>query len=73
VVKQWPKLGVRTKFKKHATTFLLGIPDLLEVVREWDKEVRGVCDNNGFWFAQLSPDKGRLFRQERNLENTGLR
>ena len=30
-VKQWPKLGVKTKFSKHATTFLLNSPELLEV------------------------------------------
>lgn len=59
-IKQWPKLGVRTKFKKHATTFLLNIPDLLEVAREWDKEVREACDNEGLWFAQMSPDTGEI-------------
>jgi len=59
-VKQWPKLGVRTKFKKHATTFLLNIPDLLQVVRDWDREVRNACNNSGFWFAQLSPDTGEI-------------
>jgi len=34
-IKQWPRLGVRTKFKKHATTYLLNIPDLLGVLYEW--------------------------------------
>jgi integrase len=59
-IKQWPKLGVKTKFQKHVTTFLLDIPDLLEVVRSWDKEVREACNNNGYWFAQLSPDSGEI-------------
>ena len=59
-IKQWPKLGVRTKFKKHATTFLLNIPELLEIVREWDKYVRSVCNNDGLWFAQISPDTGEI-------------
>ena len=55
-VKQWPKLGVKTKFSKHATTFLSGIPKLLEVARAWDKEVRSICGNTGLWFAlSLSP------------------
>jgi integrase len=58
-VKQWPKLGVRTKFKKHATTYLLLIPDLLDVVREWDIEVRAVCNKDGLWFAQIS-DVGKI-------------
>ncbi len=35
-VKQWPReLGVKTKFQKHATTFLLNIPELLQVVIDW--------------------------------------
>jgi site-specific recombinase XerC len=59
-VKQWPKLGVRTKFMKHATTYLLNIPDLLDVVREWDKEVRTICGNEGLWFAQVSPETGKI-------------
>ena len=57
-VKQWPKLGVRTKFGKHATTFLLPITDLLKAVRGWDDEVRGVCGNKGLWFAHVSPETG---------------
>ena len=59
-VKQWPKLGVRTKFKKRATTFLLNIPDLLQVVKEWDKEVREICGDEGLWFAQVSPDTCKI-------------
>lgn len=57
-VKQWPKLGVKTKFKKHATTFLLDIPDLLEVVKEWDKVVHEA--DSRFWFASVSPDTGLI-------------
>ena len=57
-VKQWPKLGVRTKFSKHATTFLLSIPDLLEVVKEWDAEVRAAGSH--FWFASVNPETGNI-------------
>lgn len=57
-VKQWPKLGVKTKLKKHATTFLLDIPDLLEVVRAWDVEIRAV--GSRFWFASFSPETGLI-------------
>jgi len=64
-VKQWPKLGVKTKFGKHATTFLLPIPGLLNVVREWDAEVRGVCGYTGLWFAQVSPETGLIVPQAR--------
>lgn len=59
-IKQWPKLGVHTKFRKHATTYLLDIPDLLEVVKEWDREIRAVLPDNSFWFAPISPDTGEL-------------
>ena len=57
-VKQWPKLGVRTKFSKHATTFLLDIPDLLDVVKEWDREVRAAGAH--FWFASVDPETGKI-------------
>jgi integrase len=59
-VKQWPKLGVKTKFKKHATTFILNIPALIEVVQEWDKEVRAVLPKNGLWFASALPKTGEI-------------
>lgn len=57
-VKQFPKMGVRTKFKKHATTFLLDVPDLLPVVREWDTEARAL--GSYFWFASFSPETGLI-------------
>ena len=50
-------MGVRTKNKKHATTFLLPIPELLEVVKDWDREVRKV-NPEGLWFAPFSPRQG---------------
>lgn len=59
-IKQWPKLGVHTKFYKHATTYLLNIPELLEVAKEWDKEIRAVLPDNGLWFAPISPDTWEL-------------
>ena len=57
-VKQWPKLGVRTKNGKHATTYLLNIPEVLTVVRKWDTLVREHLPETSFWFAPLSPDTG---------------
>lgn len=59
-IKQWPKLGVRTKFRKHATTYLLKIPELLEVVQEWDDFVRSQLSKNDPWFANISPETGEL-------------
>jgi integrase len=54
-VYQFPKLGVRTKNKKHATTYLLNIPELLEVVNDWDREVRR-GNPGGLWFANLATE-----------------
>jgi site-specific recombinase XerC len=55
-IKQWPSLGVRTKFTKRATTYLLDIPELMGVVREWDRQVRSNLPETSFWFAPLSPE-----------------
>lgn len=57
---QYPSLGVRTKNSKHAKTFLYEIPELLEVVKQWDDEVRSILPPNGFWFAPLSPETGQI-------------
>ena len=57
-VRQWPDLGVQTKLNKRAITYLLGIPELLEVVREWDLLVRESLPENGYWFSPLSPETG---------------
>ena len=56
---QFPKLGVRTKNQKHATTYLLNIPELLDVVKDWDREVRQ-NDIEAQWFANLSPETGEI-------------
>jgi hypothetical protein len=69
-VKQWPKLGVKTKFGKQATTYLLDIPDLLSVVKDWDNEVRSILPSNGLWFASLSPDTGKIDSAITEGENT---
>ncbi len=58
-VYQFPNMGVRTKNKKHATTFLLPIPELLEVVKDWDHEVRKV-NPDGLWFAKLETETANL-------------
>jgi integrase len=57
---QYPSLGVRTKNRKNGITFLLDIPELLKIVKEWDDEVRAVLPPNGFWFAPLSPETGQI-------------
>lgn len=52
---QLPEKGVHTKNSKAAVTYLLNIPFLLEVVREWDDEVRGLLPESAPWFAVLTP------------------
>jgi site-specific recombinase XerD len=50
-VKQWPEMGVHTKRRKSATTFLLDIPDLLDVARDWDQHVRSRLRGDSLWYA----------------------
>lgn len=57
-VNQWPQLGVQTKNKKLATTYLLNIPELLKVVNEWDKLIRSKMPDNYYWFSPFSPETG---------------
>lgn len=49
-IKQWPSLGVRTKFNKHATTYLLDIPQLFGVVEKWDFFVRSHLSEDAMWY-----------------------
>jgi len=56
LVNQFPSLGVHTKNQKHAVTFLLQIPELLEVIQSWDEEVRSKCPLESPWFVRISPD-----------------
>jgi site-specific recombinase XerC len=55
-VKQWPEFGVATKNSKAATTYLLDIPDLLDVVRTWDGFVRSKLPPRAPWYARLKYD-----------------
>jgi len=55
-VKQWPRLGVKTKGGKHATTYLLDIPDLIQVVTRWDQIVRAQLAATALWYAPLATD-----------------
>lgn len=57
-VQQFPSLGVRTKNKKSATTFLIELDHILQVVQEWDHLVRSELHPTSFWFAPFSPKTG---------------
>jgi integrase len=52
-VRQYPTLGVRTKNGKAAKTALLNIPDLLEVVDEWDTYIRAHASPDDLWYAPM--------------------
>ena len=57
-VRQWPELGVHTKFGKKATTFLLPVPQLMDVVSEWDELVRANLPHNYPWYAPIEQQWG---------------
>ncbi len=50
---QWPELGVNTKNRKKATTFLYNVPDLLDVIKRWDLIVREELPEEACWYAPI--------------------
>jgi len=51
---QFPSEGVHTKNGKHATTYLLNLPDLLAVVACWHDYVRAQLPPTAMWYAHIS-------------------
>jgi site-specific recombinase XerC len=70
-VYQFPSLGVRTKNRKHAVTYLLDIPELLEVVQAWHDEV-WTLGAPGLWFPILSSRTGRMVSGSPGLSRSTL-
>lgn len=58
-IAQLPEAGVRTKNRKAAITFLLPIPELLDVVRTWDNRVRSLPPS-ALWYSTVSRDGMQL-------------
>lgn len=54
-IMQLPELGVRTKNSKAAITYLLDIPELLDVVSSWDQRVRRLPPN-ALWYSTVTRD-----------------
>jgi integrase len=54
-ISQLPEAGVRTKNRKAALTFLLEIPELLDVCIKWDQRVRQLPPA-ALWYATLTND-----------------
>ncbi len=52
-VKQFHELGVKTKNSKSAETYLLPIPRLIEVARDWDDLVRRELPGDAAWYAPI--------------------
>lgn len=59
-VRQSPTLGIRTKNKKSAVTYILRLAELFDVVKAWDVKVRAILPPEGFWFAPISPKTGEI-------------
>lgn len=68
-VYQYPSMGVHTKNNKSAKTVIYPIPELLNVVMEWDREIRKVLPENGFWFAPLLPESGEIDQDCREVNH----
>jgi site-specific recombinase XerC len=54
-IRQLPEMGVRTKNRKAALTYLLDIPELLAVVDRWDHLVR-VHPTESLWYSTITRD-----------------
>jgi len=71
-VKQWPVLGVKTKNRKAATTYLLSsmeVEPLLDIVRDWDTKVRRCLPPSAPWYALLDRT-GETFAAEQTPGHT---
>lgn len=55
---QDPSIGVETKNRKTAITFLLPIPELIAVVKRWDDFVRANLPDTAPWFAPFETHWG---------------
>jgi integrase len=65
-IDQFPSLGVRTKMNRTRTTFMLQIPELLEVVREWDTLVRAELPPSCPWYAVIKSSWGEQRLSDHN-------
>jgi site-specific recombinase XerD len=70
-VYQYPSFGVHTKSNKSARTVIYPLRELMDVMLDWDKEIRSILPEIGFWFSPLSPDTGEI--DIHNLSSNDLR
>lgn len=64
-IQQLPEAGVRTKNRKAAITYLLQLPELLDVVTRWDRRVRSQLPPTALWYATLTSDGSEITNTER--------
>jgi site-specific recombinase XerD len=55
-VDQFAEMGVHTKNHKSQTTYLLPIPELLQIVQEWDDKVRSQLPESAMWYSGIHQD-----------------
>lgn len=66
---QLPEWGVQTKNSKAAVTYLLPIPQLLDVIADWDTYVRANANNlNVAWYASMN-NMGTGIETQDTVEN----
>jgi len=58
-IHQLPDRGVRTKNNKAAITYLLEIPELMEVLVQWNERLKQLPPD-GLWYSNLSTDGMQL-------------
>jgi hypothetical protein len=59
-IKVSPGLGVRVNGRKGRIVHILNDPELLRVVKNWDRKVKDVLPKNGLWFAHLKQITGEI-------------
>jgi site-specific recombinase XerD len=64
---QIPQMGVRTKNNKAAVTYLLDIPELLDIIYAWDRRVRTSFVPTALWYATLATDGMQLTETTRAI------
>lgn len=58
LVRQWPKWGVQTKYRKAANTFLLvhrDLTDFHQLAEAWHQKALAAVGERGMWYTLLTP------------------
>jgi len=52
-IDQYPSAGVRTKNHKARQTYIIPLPEMIDVVQAWDDKVRSLLPENAMWCATI--------------------